>query len=142
MPPKARIFALRVEGVPKAFAVDALVARRVVNDTIGRMPVVLIAERGTVKVTGEYARGQLDRVRPPAVAYSAGAEVRAFARGPERFTMGPLPGIVLDASGRPWRVTEEALIGPYGLREPRVPGFLAYWFAWYAFFPQTLVYGP
>ncbi len=141
LPAKARIFALRVEGVPKAFAVDALAARRVVNDTVGRMPVVLIAARETVKVTGEHVRGQLDRVRAPAVTYSAGAEVRAFARGGERFTIGPVPGIVLDASGRPWRVTEDALVGPYGLRAPRVPGFLAYWFAWYAFFPQTLIYG-
>lgn len=140
LPAKARIFALRADGVPKAFAVDALAARRVVNDTVGRMPVVLIAAGGPIKVTGEHARGQLDRVSAPAVTYSAGAEVRAFARGRERFTIGPVPGILLDASGRPWRVTEEALVGPNGLRAPRVPGFLAYWFAWYAFFPQTLIY--
>ena len=30
----------------------------------------------------------------------------------------------------PWRVTEEALLGPGGARLARVPGHIAYWFAW------------
>ena len=25
---------------------------------------------------------------------------------------------------------------------PRINGHLAYWFGWYAFFPQTLLYEP
>ncbi len=142
LPSKARIYALRVGGVPKAFPVDVLTARRVVNDVVGGTPVALIATRGTVVVRGHREAGPLDRSRVPAVTYNAGAEIRAFNRGRERFRPGPRPEVVLDASGRPWRVTEDALIGPEGVRAVRVNGFLAYWFGWYAFFPQTLVYQP
>lgn len=142
LPQKARVFTMRVDGIPKAFPVEALVARRVVNDTVGSAPVVLIATRGTITVAAHHEGGQLDRIRASSLPYSAGAEVRAFARGHERFRPGPSPGIVLDASGRVWRITEGALLGPGDARAPRLPGFLAYWFAWYAFFPQTLIYAP
>ncbi len=47
---------------------------------------------------------------------------------------------MLDSAGRAWQVTEEALLGPDGERAPRVNGHLAYWFGWYAFFPNTLLY--
>ncbi len=142
LPPKARIYALRIDGVPKAFPTDALAARRVVNDVVGGTPVVLIAMRGTVTVSGQHERGPVDRVHVPAVTYNAGAEVRAFNRGPEHFRPGSEPDVVFDTLGRPWRITEDALVGPGGVRAARVTGFLAYWFAWYSFFPQTQVYHP
>lgn len=142
LPLKARIYALRIDGVPKAFPADVLVARRVVNDVVGGTPVVLIAKHGAVTVNGQREGGPVDRFHVPPATYNAGAEVRAFRRGSERFRPGPDPDAVLDAWGRSWRVTEAALIGPSGIRAARVPGFLAYWFAWYAFFPQTLVYHP
>ena len=142
LPQKALVFALRVEGMPKAYPIESLVARRVVNDAVGGTAVVLTAIRGTVTVAGQHEGGQLDRTRASSVAYTAGAEVRAYARGQERFRPGPSAGTLLDGSGRPWWITEEALIGPGGAREPRLPGFLTYWFAWYEFFPQTLVYAP
>jgi hypothetical protein len=47
---------------------------------------------------------------------------------------------VVDANGRVRQVTEEALVGPDGETLPRLGGHLAYWFGWYAFFPDTLVY--
>jgi hypothetical protein len=37
-------------------------------------------------------------------------------------------------------VTEDALIGPEVQSAERVNGHLAYWFGWYAFFPNTLLY--
>jgi hypothetical protein len=67
-------------------------------------------------------------------------ETRAFARGNHRFT-GQTRDALLDDRGRAWRLTEEALIGPDGERLPRLAGELAYWFGWFAFFPQTEVYG-
>lgn len=142
LPLKARIYALRIAGTPKAFPADLLAARRVVNDAVGGTSVVLIAKHRAVTVNRQQQGGPLDRFRGAPAAYSAGVEVRAFRRGSERFQPGPDPDVVLDGSGRPWRVTEATLIGPGGISAPRVPGFLAYWFAWYAFFPQTLVYHP
>jgi hypothetical protein len=32
--------------------------------------------------------------------------------------------------GKPWRVTEEAIVGPAGQSYPRLPGHIAFWFAW------------
>jgi uncharacterized protein DUF3179 len=141
LPAKARIYALRLNGVPKAFPVDVLVAKRVVNDVVGGTAVVLIATHGRVTVSGRRQTGPMDRSKGANVVYDAGSEVRAYNRDGETFRPGPVPGMVIDSAGRPWQVTEDALIGG-GTRAARVDGFLAYWFAWYAFFPQSLVYQP
>ena len=143
LPPKTRVYTLRLDGVPKAYPLDALTARRVVNDVLGRTAVVLVAMRGIVTVTGRRETGRLpDRLRGSPKSYSAGGEVRAYRRGKETFAPGPDADTLLDSAGQPWRITEEALLGPRGIRAPRINGFLAYWFGWYAFFPRTLVYQP
>lgn len=134
LPTKARIYALRLDGVPKAYPVEALAERKVVNDIIGQTPVVLVATRGTVTVEGL-------NLRVGHVTYDAGGEVRAYHRGPESFRPGATPQTVLDTDGRVWRVTEEGLIGPNSKMARRINGHLAYWFGWYSFFPHTLVYG-
>lgn len=134
LPAKARVYALRINGVPKAYPVEALTAEKVVNDSLGGTSVVLVAARGAVIVEGTNRR-----VGP--VTYDAGGEVRAFDRGSQTFSPGPDADTVIDADGRTWMVTEEALIGPNGEKAPRLNGHLAYWFGWFAFFPNTLVYG-
>jgi hypothetical protein len=75
------------------------------------------------------------------VTYIAGSEVRAYHRDDETFSPGPDADTVLDETGQPWQVTEEALIGPAGEHAPRLGGHLSYWFGWYAFFPNGEVYG-
>ncbi len=135
LPPKARVYALNISDVPKAYPIDTLAEEQVVNDAVADTSVVLIATRGSVTVVG-----QSRRIGP--VTYSAGGEVRAYSRGAETFRPGPDDNTVVDASGRPWQITEEALVGPNGERALRVNGFLAYWFGWYAFFPHTLLYQP
>ena len=67
-------------------------------------------------------------------------DTRAYERGGQRFVARSRDELA-DERGRPWRVTEEALVGPGGERLPRVPGHLAYWFGWFAFFPTTELYG-
>ena len=79
------------------------------------------------------------RVGP--ISYNAGGEVRAFDRGEQIFSPGADPDTVIDSEGGIWQITEEALIGPNGEEAPRVNGHLAYWFGWFSFFPNTLVYG-
>ncbi len=130
---KAQIYALRIDGIPKAYPIDILAEEKVVNDTLGDTPVVVVASRGTVNVTG------IGRYGP--VAYTAGSEVRAYERGQQTFRPGPDADTVLDSAGHLWQVTEDALIGPGGETAPRLSGHLVYWFGWYAFFPNTLVYG-
>ncbi|MGH2620716.1 MAG: DUF3179 domain-containing protein [Anaerolineales bacterium] len=131
--PKDRIYALRVDGIPKAYPLGRLVEEEVVNDTIGATNLVLVATRGRVTVNG-------DSLQAGAVTYDSGGEVRAFLRADETFSPGPSPDAVLDSQGREWRVTEEGLRSPKGELAPRLSGHLAYWFGWFAFFPNTLVY--
>jgi hypothetical protein len=130
---KDRIYALQIDGIPKAYPVDLLVEEGVVNDQLGDTSLVLIAARGEVIVEGENQR-------VGAVTYNAGGEVRAYNRGKETFFTGPEQDTVLDAQGQIWQVTEEALVGPEGESAPRVNGHLAYWFGWFSFFPKTLIY--
>ncbi|MGH2593549.1 MAG: DUF3179 domain-containing protein [Anaerolineae bacterium] len=135
LPDKSRVYALRIDGLPKAYPLDVLAGKQVVNDTLGETNVVLVTGRGTVTVQGE-------NLRIGAVTYEAGGEVRAYNRDAEIFSPGPDADTLLDSAGRVWRVTEEALVGPDGELAPRISGHLAYWFGWYSFFPKTLVYEP
>lgn len=130
---KDRVFALHLDGVPKAYSVEKLVEEQVVNDLLGETPLVLVAQRGTVEVEGIN-----QRVGP--VTYGSGGEVRAFARGEHTFSTGPEAGMLKDEEGNAWQVTEDALLGPDGESAPRLGGHLAYWFGWFAFFPNTLIY--
>ena len=131
---KDRIYALRIEGTPKAYPLNDIVFEGVVNDELAGTNVVLVANRGQVVVQGENRR-------VGAVTYDSGGEVRAYDRGDEEFAATDDPDVVVDSQGREWQVTEEALMGPDGETAPRINGHLAYWFGWFAFFPNTLVYG-
>ena len=52
---------------------------------------------------------------------------------------GDLESVIAD--GETWRVEEEALVGANGERLPRLPGHIAYWFAWSGFKAGTPLYG-
>jgi hypothetical protein len=130
---KSRIYALYLDGVPKAYALEKLVEEQVVNDLLGETPLVLVAQRGTVDVEGL-------NLRVGSVNYDSGGEVRAYQRGDHIFAPGSAKDTVLDEKGNTWEVTEEALIGPNDETAPRLNGHLAYWFGWFAFFPNTLIY--
>ncbi len=47
----------------------------------------------------------------------------------------------LVANGETWCVEEEALAGPNGERLARLPGHIAYWFAWSGFKAGAPLYG-
>ena len=78
------------------------------------------------------------------VIYDGGGHgARAFERGNHRFASaaGDTTSEILDESGRKWRVTEDALIGPNAERLARLPGHMAFWFGWFSFYPKTEVFG-
>jgi hypothetical protein len=131
---KDRVYALYLDQTPKAYPIGLLAQKKVVNDSVGKTSVVLVATRNSVTVKGES-------LQSGSVRYSAGAEVRSYDRGAVSFRPGPKPNTLLDEAGHSWQVTEEALVGPQGKRAPRINGHLAYWFGWYTFYPKTLVYG-
>lgn len=127
------VFALNINDTPKAYPVDLLTETGVVNDVLAETAVVLIAPRGVVE-----SDGLSRRVGP--VTYTSGAEVRAFERGDQTFNPGETPDTIIDSAGGIWQITEEALIGPNNETLPRISGHLAYWFGWFAFYPETLLY--
>ena len=55
--------------------------------------------------------------------------VRAYRTDGEKFRITDSAGrLTLD--GESWKVTEDALTGPGGKKLHRLPGHIAYWFAW------------
>lgn len=133
LPPKEFVYTLHLNGEPKAYQIEALANKGVLNDTLGGVPIVLVANRGAVAVNG-WHRFLGD------VVYDAGGEVRVFERGDETFIPSDDPDILIDSEEKQWQVTEDGLVGPDGQVAERVNGHLAYWFGWYAFFPNTQLY--
>ena len=106
--PKDYVFALRVGGHDKAWPLDEFEGGKVINDAVGDLDVVLIGDSASRTVRAYDARGR---------DFSAAG--------------GDLESVV--AGGKTWRVEEEALLGANGDRLPRLPGHIAYWFAWSGF---------
>ncbi|MCZ6557652.1 MAG: DUF3179 domain-containing (seleno)protein, partial [SAR324 cluster bacterium] len=131
---KAWIYGLRINGVPKAYPLQLLVKEPVINDVLAGTQVVIVGTGRILTVEGTH------RIAGK-VTYRNGGEVRAYDRGEKEFRPGERSGVLLDSGGRPWRITEDALVGPEGERAPRIAGHLAYWFGWFTFFPNTLLHG-
>lgn len=67
-------------------------------------------------------------------------ETRAYERGQHRFERMDQRNELRDETGKEWKVTETSLDGPGKEQLPRMAGHLAYWFGWFAFFPNTELY--
>lgn len=128
---KELAYGIEAESRAKAFALRALLEARVVNAAVGDQPIVLVATRGPIELEAS------DGTRT--IAFSPGAEVRAYARGTDTFRIGPDPDRLVDAAGSVWRATDTALESAGGASYRRLPGTLSYWFAWQAFYPETEV---
>ena len=114
---KDQVLAIRFDGMAKAYLLDALAGVGVLNDTFADRELVVVADR-------------LSRA------------ARAYDRGGHVFRQGEQARTLIDESGTGWRIEESALVsgGPTPERLVRIPSHTAYWFGWYAFFPNTEVY--
>jgi len=133
LPPKDLVFGLEVGLRARAFALAPLLEARVLADAVGDRPVLLVATRGELHALARSARGG-------ELHWSPGAEVRAYAGPAVGLVAGPDPDALRDAEGGIWRVDEDALVGPSGERHARLPGTLAYWFAWAALSGETTLW--
>ena len=117
LPPKSYVFALQLKGQPKAYPLDVVGKKRVINDTLAGINLVIIADAAT-------------------------RTARAYERGVHTFALGSAPSSVIEQkSGEVWQVQEEQLVNPGGgERLPRLGGHVSYWFGWYVFYPKTEVY--
>jgi uncharacterized protein DUF3179 len=118
--PKAEIYAVRLGERAKAYPVERALKERVINDALGGDPLVVVADPGS-------------------------GAVRVYRRGGRTFRPGPSAAELVDAEGRRWTAGEEALApaepDPQIPPLPRLPGHQSFWLGWYAFFPQSELYG-
>lgn len=114
----AEIYALRIGRSAKAYPLDRLFAERLVNDSFAGRSLVLIADEASQSVR----------------AYDSGGRIFESASRDE----------AIDAEGIRWKIGESSLVpvsvdSEFGPLE-RLAGHVAFWFGWYAFYPQSEVY--
>jgi hypothetical protein len=105
---KDYVFALRSSGAEKAWPLTLFERGAVINDQAGVLDIVLIGDAATRTVRAYRSEGLIFEKGPTADQVKRGQEI--------------------------WRVTEEALVGPDGRSLSRLPGHVAYWFAWSGYF--------
>jgi hypothetical protein len=111
------VFVLRLDPARKLYPLGVFDREPVVNDTVDGTSVVLVGR-------------------------SATRTVRAYERGDRRFRVGSGPDeLIEEGPGWRWRIEEEAVVSAAGDRLARLAGHLAFWFGWFAFHPDTPVYG-
>ncbi|MBI1775155.1 MAG: DUF3179 domain-containing protein [Proteobacteria bacterium] len=109
--PKDRVFGLRVPGGSMAWPLSRFSGGAVVNDSVGLLDLVIVGE-------------------------ADGSGARAYESGGRRFIAGADHDHLI-AGDETWLATEAALLGPAGQSLPRLPGHLAYWFAWTGYFADA-----
>ena len=121
---KDEVLGLSFGEVDKAYPVEVLNKERIINDVVGGTELVIIAS-----------------------AASSGSKV--YARQGQVFSLSTsdvathgLPMSLIDSNGVEWQVTEEALVSTSdsSLRLPRLSSQTSFWFGWFAFHPNTLLY--
>ena len=106
----------------KAYPVHVLREERLVNDVVGGTEVVIVASSNSSAARVYEASG------------------REFAV-PEAGAPVGLPTSIVDGDGAAWQVTEEALVSADGsARLERLYSQISFWFGWFAFHPETLLY--
>ena len=123
---KQVVLGVSVGDVDKAYPIGALQIQRVVNDALGDAEIVVIAS-------------------------SVSEAARAYERDGRRFVLstgdssdGGVPTELVDSDGVAWRVTEDSLVSTSDPSETleRLPTHNSFWFGWYSFHRDTLVYTP
>ncbi|MBT4906030.1 MAG: DUF3179 domain-containing protein [Rhodospirillaceae bacterium] len=109
---KDYVFALRMGDAEKAWALNLFDDTPVLNDTIDGRAIVLVGDPSSRTVRA-YETG--------------GREFSASAGNPDDL-------VTVDGS---WRITEDALVAAGGETLARLPGHIAYWFAWQNFRPEA-----
>ena len=110
--------------VHKAYPIQTLQAERVVNDSVGDTEIVVLASAGSSGTRVYRREGQTFELR-----------VDANVTG--------IPNSLSDSTGARWEVTEDFLVSAADPSEKlrRLPSHVSFWFGWFAFHPDTLVYG-
>ncbi|MCE2456864.1 MAG: DUF3179 domain-containing protein [Dehalococcoidia bacterium] len=120
---KDEVLALSEGDSHKAYPIRDLNEMRLVNDVIGETEIVILAS-------------------------SKSSDARVFERKGRQFALDSdeqtpaVPKSIIDQDGQTWRVFDVCLIAPDGEILERLPSYVSFWFGWYAFHPDTLLYEP
>ncbi len=136
-PPKERVVGVVIGGAPRAYPWPVLVKQRVVHDTVGREPVVILYQPGALS-----ALDNADIEQSRAVGATGVFSPRVDGK---TLTFEPAADGFRDReTGSDWTLLGHAVKGSLaGKRLRALPHVDAFWFAWAAFHPSTTVYsGP
>ena len=122
LPVKEKVIGVRLGGEVKAYSFTALARDRVVNDTVGGVPLVIVFD---------------------GASFSGAVYRRELAGSDLTFTPGSTPFSIVDTqSGSTWdglsgRATSGA---DSGMQLDQIPITYGFWFGWVDFYPETTVY--
>lgn len=105
---KDQVFALRSSGTEKAWPLKLFEGGAVINDRAGALELVLIGDAATRTVRAYRSEG---------LKFEKGANASEVRQGSDV-----------------WKITEDALTGPAGKSLTRLPGHIAFWFAWSGYY--------
>ena len=122
LPVKEKVIGVRLNGEVKAYSFTALARDRVVNDTVGGVPLVVVFD-------GLTFSGAVYRSDP-------GGSLLTFVPGPTSLSMRD------KETGSTWDgLSGKATAGPdAGMELEQVPITYSFWFGWVDFYPNTGVY--
>ena len=121
---KEEVLGLTVDDVFKAYPLRVIREIRVVNDTVNGVDVVVIASSSSMDARAYRSDGM------------------TFEPTDEDSGAG-LPRLLAASDGSRWRVTEDALVDvdDESRTLPSMLANISFWFGWYAFHNDTLLYG-
>ena len=139
LPPMARVVAVEAGGAFRAYPARLTRERGVVADTLGGVPLVVFHADGATTALGAREIAAAREVGTTGV-FRSDVEQGGAAVG---LTFCPAPGgFEDDQTGSTWAVTGEATAGPLeGARLAPLRHHDTFAFAWFAFRPETTVYG-
>lgn len=135
-PPVAHVLAATIDGVPIAYPFATLREEGVINDTVAETPLVIFFQGGVASALGDY---NIDNARDIGTA----GMYRSTLDGSALIFAANSDGTFSDdATGSTWNAYGEAVAGELAGRQLEwLNAFPHFWFAWAAFYPDTLVYG-
>jgi hypothetical protein len=134
--PMARVATIDLDGEAVAYPYEVLEEVRVINDVVGKTPVIVMWEPGTASAldTNIIAEGR-DVGAVNTFSRELEGRVLTFHLDKER--------VIDQETGSTWNVFGEAVDGPLqGSELDPVVHINHFWFSWAAFKPETRVYVP
>lgn len=136
-PPKERVVGVVMGGASRAYPWPVLLKQRVVHDTLGGEPVVIVYRQGALSAL-DHAYIEQSRAVGATAVFSPSVAGKTL-------TFEPVAEGFRDRdTGSVWNLLGHATKGPLaGKRLRAIPHVDAFWFAWAAFHPSTTIYtGP